>query len=725
LLFSISTFLLTAIFAPKRSKLSDARDFSSGISVELPLTSPPYAALADVLSQDQIEPHVELRPQARNQEIPAVARPVALAQGPNRLEKLVAERAELQRVIDEEIRRSAEEIGVAAAQAAATVIEVQDQVAREVVETREQLTGQASAQPTVTTVRLADLKIDRNELLKSLFFPLVAAGRDPSVALQEWTRATAAIGQAAGDRLDRSLQVRNVQENKTSASLIPPAAAPAVMPAEAAPTFVNRSISGVIELRNGVALTDSTDRLKIFREIDGEPVESGQTWVREAKYQIVVAETRGRLVAELESRSGDLLGRGEIDLNQLAFQDRESQLSNVNIQLLPVPRGLSGFMKSAYSYGTKVVALDRAEIRIEDLDLSINTDRDGKFSDENIQNQSSVIIRSRRAGYWGSIALARAGKHNALTLYPDQMMGAFASLMSKSSPVSSRRPAIIWGRITKEGQAVAGARVELLTGEKEIRPVYFNKLFLPDESLQQSSSNGLYAFYDVDPEVHAVQVIHEEFAGESVFLPAQAGYVSQIDLEVSAPEQTSIKVFDGLSTEQPLAATLFSIGTDRKITVDQSGETTARLAKHSGFAVIDAQAGDEYARSRTLVAGHTHFLLVPMIRSDWLESIRSARRINQDVHVGTIVGFVPGDSPFQVFLGERKQTSASERIIYFDARGRLLNSNIGVPGGGYVIFNVKEGFTTVAVSVANREGLQAQTALVADEVVNVIYHRTR
>ncbi len=85
----------------------------------------------------------------------------------------------------------------------------------------------------------------------------------------------------------------------------------------------------------------------------------------------------------------------------------------------------------------------------------------------------------------------------------------------------------------------------------------------------------------------------------------------------------------------------------------------------------------------------------PMIRSAWLESVKTEKKIEYTSNTGVVVGFVNSDS-FEVFMGEDVKYNSSH-IVYFDKEGRILKKPHGVKGGGFIMFNVPEGLRTTVV----------------------------
>ncbi|MCM2280330.1 MAG: hypothetical protein NDI61_00630 [Bdellovibrionaceae bacterium] len=570
----------------------------------------------------------------------------------------------------------------------------------------------------VQTIRLSELKIERSELIRSLFFPLVTADQNharAAVAASVGTRARTSPTQVRVGGLSdrRSAQKRETEQQVTRQALTEEAPAA---------TLHQLVVAGPLEMTGGLALTSSSDQIVVYREAEGERLESGYVWLRDGRYEIYLQETLGQLVGELQTASGDVLGRGHIELSTVRARPNQYQVDGLKLTMQPVIRGIRGQVLSAYSHADKVMTIPGAAVDLEEIDQALVARADGRFQDDDIAPGSVVITKVRKQGHWGTLAFVEAGSDNKLMLFPNSMMSAFRHL----SGLDAREPiAVVWGRVSQGRQPVAGATVELLTGEENVKPIYFNSLFIPDPSLTATSANGAYAFIIREPGVHAVQAFYGQVGMEPVLFPVEAEYVSSIDLEVERSRKIDIRVFDAFRTDVPLAAEITPVGSESAFSVGASGHTKLNYALGTGLITLDVDAGDQFSLTRINLPRERGFVYAPMVEQRWVDEVRNHRRISKDPASGTVVGFVEARSGYQVHL--RPEAAAKQaKIVYFDARGHALWSPSGVAGGGYVIFNVPEGFATVSVvSAAGSSKIQSVTALTESRVINVFNHSLR
>jgi hypothetical protein len=283
---------------------------------------------------------------------------------------------------------------------------------------------------------------------------------------------------------------------------------------------------------------------------------------------------------------------------------------------------------------------------------------------------------------------------------------------------NTRNASIVWGRITRGGAPVSGAKVDLMTSESQ--PVYFNKDLLPDSKLKATSENGLYAFFPLEPGAHAVQAAEGHNVTEPSLFPTDQETTTQVNLELNVTRSAKLRVYDAFKTDWPLSAEVISAGRKRGALVPRSGETKVTFTGGNGVMFLDADAGASYERVRITALKTQNKIDFPMVQSAWIDRLKGAQRVNQDPRSGTIVGFIRGPLAYQVSL-ESQSLGPNTRLVYFDARGEATGRTYGEAGGGFLILNAPQGFRTVLIQPAGANAKAVATAaLVEDRVTNVI-----
>ena len=133
---------------------------------------------------------------------------------------------------------------------------------------------------------------------------------------------------------------------------------------------------------------------------------------------------------------------------------------------------------------------------------------------------------------------------------------------------------------------------------------------------------------------------------------------------------------------------------------------------------VDVDAGANYEVLRTSVSRESRHFDFPIIPTEWLDSIKASQKVNINPDTGVVVGFHQ-EKAFEVHL-ESGLNAPGLKIIYFDNEGRVLPTDSGVPGGGFVAFNVPLGFRTVTL-VPDSGSLETQVTVVEQGYTNIVF----
>ncbi len=736
-----SAFVSFAFFAPPAAGTgTGVRVFTEGVNIKLDRSSPAYAALEDTWSSDVITTTDTGGPVA-----------VELSVGVNPIthlaEKLIRANQREHSLIAQE-RASRQASAQLMAQMAAETLRQMTSGLRAPAEKnpKEDIVKSAAKtgdSPVTKTISLSDLNISREELLGSLFLPLANSANEdhrdapevPEPAISnaprfaiaphqprktpapEQSRRNTGFSQSNpqpdfGDDHTRTQSPKFSTESVSLHSCTPK------------PTLHQVVVSGPLEFSDGLALSNSMDRVVVFRQVDGEPVESGAVWLRQGRYELFAEENSGQIVGELRTPYGDVIGRGSFELGCAPVkQQNQPHITGIKLRIQPVPQGLGGQVLA------KKQPLPGTEVVFRDLPFVSKTGGDGRFEQQNLLEGSNAIVAVNRPGYWGTLTFARTGIDNQIELISnrdDQMIRHLMSVaMARSGQGSGKQAAIIWGRVTQGGKPRQGAKVELLTTAAIMQPMYFNSAMMPDPNLTQTSANGMYAFFPVPQGAHAVQAaLDADQVTEPLVFPTEDRMISRMDIETAAVRQAKVKVFDAFATDRPVSAQLTSPGSSQAKTIDQTGTGLINYAENRSLLIIDSDAGSLYRQVRIAISRDRGIIYLPMITNAWIDGMRGRFRVNTELGSGAVVGFVQGASPYKVALEERSLLPSS-RVIYFNSRGEPHDTDFGQPGGGFVIFNVPEGFRTITVQASGSSKIHSSVALVESRVVSVISHWIR
>ncbi len=475
-------------------------------------------------------------------------------------------------------------------------------------------------------------------------------------------------------------------------------------------------VSGMVRMQGGLAYMGEKTQVKVFRKNRGQFLESASVELPSGQFSIDLAGLSGELVAELQTREGEVLGRGEVDLGLLATTE-----DSVKIALLPAEEGLRISALSAHSHGLNKKYVEGSRAFVDALALELKANEEGVFFDQLHSADSSYIARLEAPKHWTTLAVGLASQAQDVRLFPNSMMEALFSLTADVYAwdvdlLKSR--AVIWGRVTEKGQSKAGAKVELAqAGLAEV--IYLNQHFLPDHRLEATSENGLFVILMVESGIHSLRATVGRRSLPSVIVPAEVGKVSYLEMEAGPNRKATIQLTQPFGAmEEDLTGTISLLGSEHVLDVE--AEESIVYSSGPGQMILEASAGREFEVTRVTLPRQTRDIELPMIPRQWLLDVSAQKRVSYDLSSGVVVGFVHGDN-FSVYL-EDGLNYPNHQIVYFDQEGRVLDGMEGVSGGGFVLFNLPFGARTVTVLPKNQSSIFTQVVVPEARVVNVISH---
>ncbi len=722
-------FVAFALVVPSNtSSKPEARIFTQGLSIQIDRSSPAYAALEDTLSADtQKDPATpaqlaetrifEQTPTVALFSGATVAEPIALKilRDTRREDSLLAQES-AQRLQNSQVFIAALSHALPAVTSAPgrTIARVSESASEIAAAEAEGATIISQGQIINPPAGTAHAAISTNKTISAkefaqFFLPLMRASEPPVYPSVTSAPRTASLPSSRIASLDDAARV--IQKD-------------AIAPLENPNTAIHQVvINGPLEFTGGIAITSSNDRVVVYHENDEEKLEPAQIWLRDAKYEVFVDQPIGRLVGELRSVSGELLGRGTYDLARLPKLSSNSyRVEKIAMIIGPVPQGIMGQVITApiaseANPKAKSVPVKNAHVQLGQLPFDALSKKDGSFKEDSLAEGSTVIAHADRPGHWGSLAYVTAGAPIEIPIFSDSTMRSIMQAATGSDHEDERNTSFVWGKITRAGRPVQGAHVELMTSE--VKPVYFNAMLLPDPSLNETSANGLYAFFPVEPGSQAVQAADAHGVTEPSLFPTDRQTATQVNLELNISKGAKLRVFDAFKTDWPLAAEVLTSGRRRGAMVPKSGEMTVTFTGGDGLLMLDTDAGPSYSNVRVTAVKSQRKIDIPMVQTAWIERIKGEMRVNSDPRTGTIIGFIRGTQAYQVSL-ENMSLGPNTKVVYFDSQGELTRANYGEAAGGFIMMNVPDGFRTVLVQPSGTTKALASVVLVESRVTNVI-----
>lgn len=468
------------------------------------------------------------------------------------------------------------------------------------------------------------------------------------------------------------------------------------------------NLSGMIEIK-GLPSGSPQWQIHLARYEEGVKKEDGVIDLRKSTYAISVPSQSGTIIAQMiDTKSGLVLGEGSLRLSPYS-SDQLAGKSKLVIEKSnhEIATRFGSFYNNS---GTLVSAsLNREKpvqtrVLLASLDTEGKTDESGTFRFDQIQKGSWGLIRTESKNFHPAMYMIQSGNEKRLPLFPESMIKALKQIIQDQTHSSevAETGSIVWGQVIQDGKPLAGAEVDVEFLEN-YKPVYFNSLLIPDSSLTATSENGYFAFLHIPAGMHSLVASNGHTYLSHANVVVDDDTVSIAELESSLKiEKTDVKVFDSFSG-RPQIAQLEMQSLPAALNVN--GFAEIQLAPVSRLSLMKVVPQDQkYLESLQIYDDNSDSLNVPLVRGDWLQYLMSARKINTLPNTGIVVGFVPSIN-FEVYLGHESRFSP-ENIVFFDTQGRV--SPTGVPGGGFVIYNVPAGVQSVVVMNSETNLMQTQ-----------------
>lgn len=453
----------------------------------------------------------------------------------------------------------------------------------------------------------------------------------------------------------------------------------------------NFLVTGDIRL-DGVPEMGQHTKWRVYRKVNGRKAETGSVNIQQARFSIQVNERKGVVVAELSDHFGRVFGRGQASLeNQnLALYVRPVDSTTVAAY---VPSFVGPSQASAVAATYKPFGSSLMETYSEkSLDVS-------HYSED-----SRLFIEATTRDHYPTVAIGFLSALKQIPLYTYKVIKAFRSIVkSFYKPIDIQKLALIWGKVTKDGQPVSGANVEMAGVEGRV--VYFNEIGIPRGELATTSSSGQFAIVNVPEGVQSVRVTHEGRTYPAQVFPSFSGKLTHLNLEI--PTQFISQIFKSFSLtggEASVPTSLRVVGAEE--IYDIESETEVLLPDLSGGVMVEADSGPQYELLRTHLPRLIDKVKVslPAISVDWVNQILQDSNQVLDRRLGWAIGFV-GESEAEVRL--LNSQDGLHKIIYFDQNLKLQQGNYAPAGGGFLALNLPLGYQTLEV-----RGLHSAQSLV-------------
>jgi len=458
---------------------------------------------------------------------------------------------------------------------------------------------------------------------------------------------------------------------------------------------VSETLFGKIEIDGGDVAFDRGDYVYyIERTLDGRVYESGTVSAEDEKFSIEVADRLGVLGVELRSLDGEVLAYGE---TMLAPLDSGKDSS---VTLFPSEDLFSGrVLKEELSSGGVEVASGDAVHNVSGVEGLLEADKKGYFNESLFEKGSSFVVETKAKERWSQVSLSVSGK----PLYSRLFKKSIFSLLSKTADPFGEEievQTVLMGEVTQLGLAQREVEVRIFDQEHQ-KPLYFGAEARVDHKLVKTSTDGKFAFINLPNGGYLVQAFRGETLLAQKWFIVKEGSVSKGQIEINSKTSVvaSTEVFPP-RTRLSKEVTFEEVGAGVSFDLNQTNEAKVDLKSNPEIAVFESLPSESFSRHSYVTSSKLLKKRFKVVYKPWLESFLNARRSNANRALGVVVGFIRDDR-FEVVKSTTTSLSSTSVVYYFDKNGDSVDE--GLPGGGFVITDVKPGVQTTVVKLKSKE----------------------
>lgn len=473
------------------------------------------------------------------------------------------------------------------------------------------------------------------------------------------------------------------------------------------------AISGAIEITGGLAITNE-HHIEIRRRDEGIIKELGRVDLVKGTYSIEVERASGEILARLMDRSGTVLGEGVARLNSAIAKTAQEKIRiEPNVEYTGVIAGIynSSPFKLAPNFTRATFYKGAEEVAVKP---------DGHVRVANIAKNSFTVLRTSAPQHLQTIKLINAGQEFRAEIFPESMIKALRDIVENQRGLllADNFP-VIWGQAKEGEKTLEGVAVELET-DTSLEAIYFNAMMLPDAQLKQTSKNGYFAFVGVSPGLHSLLAVNGKNISY-VNAIVEESSVAHVDIEfVKKKETIPVRVYDAFSGH-PATSSVAIQGLEEEVMVE-NGTYSVTLPYLDRMGLIYTRPENpDYIATKFIYNDKDAYIHLPLVKWDWLNSIRNFLRISDHPSAGSVIGFVP-DEDFEVFVAEEPRFE-SQGIVYFDMHGKILQGRKGIAGGGFILFNLPSDIQEVVVIGARDKKVQSKVIVVDPASVSALIYR--
>lgn len=478
-------------------------------------------------------------------------------------------------------------------------------------------------------------------------------------------------------------------------------------------------VKGNIEFSGGLALTPEYS-LEIRRRFEGMYKEVGQTNVEHGTYQIKINSYAGELVAQLRDSYGEVIGEGEYDLlnhdlsnqNSINKSDIKPNKKSTTITLRPT----RNFFVRPYShYDNKKKTAHSGTISYYSHEAAQNINAKGPSTYEGVAKNSAALAKAVNKDFYTTNVLVSSGEFYDLPLYPKSMIKAFSEFLKEEKNIEiDSDSGIVFGVVKFDEKSMANIKVQV-EGYPDIKPIYFNEVYLPNLSQEQTSENGMFSFVNLPEGFYSVLATREGHYVGHKNIVVQKNVISNAEIKttlksnkvvIRSYDAFNFSTVDGEIELQGAEGSYTLTEGLAKITKTKILRQSLLICRDNPTVVDEKIIESGYLSSNFIYNDDNKEIFLPRIKRTWLESLVENENKADN---GTLVGFVPEDDfTLSINFLNSNEMNPKQKIIYFDKSGNKLTTPDGVKGGGFVVTGLTEGTYEVIIESLEKNKRHSQ-----------------
>lgn len=447
-------------------------------------------------------------------------------------------------------------------------------------------------------------------------------------------------------------------------------------------------------------------RIEVRRFAEGVPHEFGDVKAQNGTFSIDVQNSYGTIVAQLINSQGVIEGQDSISI-----QDIMNSKNKPHLVIKPVGKG---HVSVASMYGANFQKEFFNSLNFDifgSIDTAVPVGKDLP-TDPHYADAESVVQVSAN-GHVPTTAVISLQSGSDLMLMPEKMLTGLTDILNDQGIKLNlnRGDSLIWGVVRDHGQPIEGATI---IGDRS-EPVYFGSMYLPDKLRTKTSESGIFVIVVNEPGWKDLFIQMENGPKMHLNVLTFPGKVSQVFADLPNKEKSvSIRTFDAFSGEPARARIQLQQVEDLADTGDR-GLSVIQIPDTNTLSFINVFPEAPYLESRQSYTLLLDYLHIPLISKNWIDKIRAAKRVNEMIERGTVVGFVQNED---YLLESSSFEKGQENLVYFNAHGEIVSS--GVAGGGFILFNQPTGFIGVNVKDRKNKRTYRKIAFPDEKFISVL-----